>query len=58
MSDSPETLVRNFFAAFPASDVEELVSFFSDDEVYIDGPRGVGLTPFGGHGVRRLAPPE
>ena len=41
MSDSPETAVRKFFAAFPASDVDELVSFFSDDAVYVDGPRGV-----------------
>lgn len=41
MSDSPETVVSNFFAAFPASDVDELISFFSDDAIYIDGPRGV-----------------
>ena len=41
MSDSAETVVREFFAAFRASDVDELISFFSDDAVYIDGPRGV-----------------
>jgi limonene-1,2-epoxide hydrolase len=41
MSDSAETLVRKFFAAFRQSDVDELISFFSDDAVYIDGPRGV-----------------
>jgi limonene-1,2-epoxide hydrolase len=41
MSDSPETAVREFFAAFPASDGDELISFFSEEAVYIDGPRGV-----------------
>lgn len=41
MSDSPETVVRNFFEAFLESDVDTLVSFFTDDGTYIDGPRGV-----------------
>jgi limonene-1,2-epoxide hydrolase len=41
MSDSPETVVRNFFAAFVESDADTLVGFFSDDGTYIDGPRGV-----------------
>jgi limonene-1,2-epoxide hydrolase len=41
MSDSPETVVRRFFDAFLLSNVDELVGFFSDDAVYIDGPRGV-----------------
>jgi limonene-1,2-epoxide hydrolase len=41
MGDSAGTVVRKFFAAFLQSDVAELVSFFSDDAVYIDGPRGV-----------------
>ena len=41
MSDSAETLVRKFFAAFVQSDVAELVGYFSDEAVYIDGPRGV-----------------
>lgn len=40
MSD-PAGTVRKFFAAFLQSDVAELISFFSDDAVYIDGPRGV-----------------
>lgn len=40
MSDSPESVVRRFFAAFPRSDVGELAGFFSEDAVYIDGPRG------------------
>lgn len=41
MSDPPESVIRKFLAAFPASDVAELISFFSDDAVYVDGPRGV-----------------
>lgn len=39
--DSAESVVRSFFACFPRSDVDELVGFFSDDAVYVDGPRGV-----------------
>ena len=34
-------MVRKFLAAFAAPELEELVSFFSDDAVFIDGPRGV-----------------
>ena len=41
MSDSAEMVVRKFFAAFPQSDVDELISFFGDRAVYIDGPRGI-----------------
>ncbi len=41
MSDSPESVVRNFLAAFTDRNVDELVGFFSDDAVFIDGPRGV-----------------
>lgn len=41
MSDAPDSVVRNFFSCFPRSDVDELVGFFSDDAVYVDGPRGV-----------------
>ena len=40
MSDSAESVVRNFLAAWKRSDVDEIVSFISDDAVYI-GPRGV-----------------
>ncbi len=40
MSDSAETVVRNFLAAWKRSDLDELVSFISDDAVYTDGPRG------------------
>jgi limonene-1,2-epoxide hydrolase len=40
MSRSAETTVREFCAAFAVSDVDELVSFFHDDAVYVDGPRG------------------
>ena len=41
MSDSPESVVRKFLAAFAAPKLEELVGFFSDDAVFIDGLRGV-----------------
>ena len=40
MSDSAELVVRNFLAAWKRSDVDELVSFISDDAVYTDGARG------------------
>ena len=41
MSDSPESVVRNFLAAWAQPRLDELVGFFSDDAVFIDGPRGV-----------------
>jgi limonene-1,2-epoxide hydrolase len=40
MSDSPELVVRQFFAAASTPDVDELAGFFSADAVYTDGPRG------------------
>lgn len=40
MSDSAESVVRDFLAAWKRSDLDELVSFISDDAVYTDGPRG------------------
>ena len=40
MSDSAEQVVRQFLTALKQSDVNELVSFFSDDAVWTDGPRG------------------
>ena len=40
MSDSAEQVVRQFLAALKRSEVDELVSFFSDDAVWTDGPRG------------------
>jgi limonene-1,2-epoxide hydrolase len=41
MSASPESVVRSFLAAWAHPDLDELVSFFSADAVFIDGPRGV-----------------
>jgi limonene-1,2-epoxide hydrolase len=38
VTDSAESVVRKFLASYPATDVNE---FFSDDALYIDGPRGV-----------------
>jgi limonene-1,2-epoxide hydrolase len=40
VSDSAEQVVRQFLAALKRSDVDELVSFFSADAVWTDGPRG------------------
>ncbi len=41
MSDSAESVVRTFLAAWLKSDLDELVNFFGDDAIYTDGPRGV-----------------
>jgi limonene-1,2-epoxide hydrolase len=40
VSDSAESVVRNFLAAWKRSDIDEIVSFISDDAVYT-GPRGI-----------------
>jgi steroid delta-isomerase-like uncharacterized protein len=40
MSDSPESVVRDFIAACEHDSVEKLVAFLSEDAVYTD-PRGV-----------------
>ena len=41
MSDSPESVVRRFLASWADPNLEEVVSFFADDAVFVDGPRGV-----------------
>jgi|SRR5271166_3053483 len=41
MSDSPEGVVRRFFAAWADPQPEELGSFFRADAVWVDGPQGV-----------------
>lgn len=41
MGDPTESVVRRFLSASVDPTVEELVGFFSDDAVWIDGPRGV-----------------
>lgn len=41
MSDSPESVVRRFFAAWADPKPEELGSFFGADAVWVDGPQGV-----------------
>ena len=41
VTDSAESVIRKFLACFPASDVDEVIGFFDDHAVYIDGPRGV-----------------
>lgn len=40
VSEAAEQVVRRFLAALKRSDVSELVSFFSADAVWTDGPRG------------------
>jgi limonene-1,2-epoxide hydrolase len=39
MSDSPESVVRNFLASFDSAKLDELIAFFSQDIQYAD-PRG------------------
>ena len=41
MSNSPESLVRRFFAAWADPKADELGSFSHDDAVWVDGPKGV-----------------
>jgi uncharacterized protein (TIGR02246 family) len=41
MSDSPESVVRKFFAAWADPKPDELASFFDDSAVWVDGPQGV-----------------
>jgi limonene-1,2-epoxide hydrolase len=41
MGDSPESLVRKFFAAWADPRPDELDSFFHDAAVWVDGPQGV-----------------
>jgi len=40
MSESAESVIRKYLAAMEQSDADELASYFSDDAVFIDGPRG------------------
>jgi limonene-1,2-epoxide hydrolase len=42
MTDSPQSVVRRFLAAWEGwPNVDDIASFFADDAVFIDGPRGV-----------------
>jgi limonene-1,2-epoxide hydrolase len=41
MNDSPESVVRRFFAAWTEPKADELGSFFHDDAEWHDGPQGV-----------------
>ena len=40
-SDSPESVVRKFLAAWADPKADELANFFADDAVWVDGPQGV-----------------
>jgi limonene-1,2-epoxide hydrolase len=41
LTDSPESVVRGFLASWADPKLDEVVSFFADDAVFVDGPRGV-----------------
>lgn len=41
MGDTPESVVRKFFAAWADPMPDELGSFFHDAAVWVDGPQGV-----------------
>ena len=41
MSDSPESLVRKYLAAWADPKPDELGSFFRENAVWVDGPQGV-----------------
>jgi limonene-1,2-epoxide hydrolase len=41
LTDSPESVVRAFLASWADPVLDEVVSFFADDAVFVDGPRGV-----------------
>ena len=40
MGESVETVVRRFLGLWAAPEVDTLLSYFSDDAVWTDGPRG------------------
>ncbi|OBK82496.1 limonene-1,2-epoxide hydrolase family protein [Mycobacterium sp. 1164985.4] len=40
MSESAESVIRRYLAAMETSDADELASYYCDDAVFIDGPRG------------------
>jgi limonene-1,2-epoxide hydrolase len=40
-SQSPESVVRKFMASWADFNVDEACSFFDDDALFVDGPRGV-----------------
>ena len=41
MSDSPESVVRGFLAAWADPKANELANFFADEAIWVDGPQGV-----------------
>jgi limonene-1,2-epoxide hydrolase len=41
MTKSPESVVRNFFAAWADPKADELGGFFTDTAEWVDGPQGV-----------------
>jgi hypothetical protein len=54
MSDSPESVVHKFSAAWTDSKADELANFFDDDAVRVDGPQGVRRGAQGPHPIRQL----
>src|SRR5215207_1153131 len=41
MSDSPESIVREFLALWNDPQAEEIARFFAEEAVWVDGPNGV-----------------
>jgi limonene-1,2-epoxide hydrolase len=41
VSDAPESVVREFLAAWTDPKADELARFLADDAVWVDGPQGV-----------------
>jgi limonene-1,2-epoxide hydrolase len=41
LTDTPESVVRGFLASWADPVLDKVVSFFADDAVFVDGPRGV-----------------
>ena len=40
MGNSPESVARDFYAAWASPDRDELAGFFADDAVWVDGAQG------------------
>jgi limonene-1,2-epoxide hydrolase len=49
MSDSPESVLREFLAAWSSPSAENLSRFFNDNAIWVDGPQGIR------HGAAEIA---
>jgi limonene-1,2-epoxide hydrolase len=57
MSDTPESVVRGFLAAWADPKADELTEFFDDEAVWVDGAQGVhrGANAIASELARQLA---